>query len=127
MLRRCEADRDGADAELEGDLLCVAEDGVVAIQPACGAKRGMAGKGNFFGGEKDAHLHTTLTLDLGSARKDEGRLAEIGFAGEGLHLVSGEAAGIGEDSQGIAFQWIFGEDVDLCIVVCTVSSRGSCG
>ena len=99
---------------------------MVAVEPGCGAKRRVAGERNFFGGEKNAHLHTMLAFDFGRARKDEGGLAEISFAGEGLHLVCGEAAGISEDGESVAFERIFGEDIDLRVIVCAMSRRGRC-
>src|SRR5260370_36839329 len=100
---------------------------MVPIEPTCSSEGRMAGEGNLFGGEEDADLHTTLALDLGSARKDEGRLVEIRFAGEGLHLVGGKAAGIGKDSEGVAFKRGFGKDIDLREVVRAVGRCGSCG
>src|SRR5260370_29940101 len=127
VLRRRETDGDGADAEVEGDLLCAAQDRMVAVKPTCGAKGRVAGEGDLFGGEEDANLHAALALDLGSAREDEGRLAEVGFAGEGLHLGGREAAGIGEDSESIAFKGVLGEDIDLRDVINTVSRLGGSG
>src|SRR5260370_27033100 len=100
---------------------------MVPIEPTCSSEGRMAGEGNLFGGEEDANLHAALALDLGSAREDEGRLAEIRFAGQGLHLGCGEAAGIGEDSERVAFKGILGEDIDLGEVICAVSGWGSCG
>ncbi len=45
------------------------------------------------------------------AGKDEGGFAEVGLAGDGLHLVGGEAARIGEDGESVAFERVFGEDI----------------
>jgi hypothetical protein len=87
----------------------------------------MAGERDLFGGKEDANLHAMLALDLGSARKDEGRLVEIGLAGEGLHLGGGEASGIGEDSKGVAFKGILGENIDLREVIGAMGGRGDCG
>ena len=87
----------------------------------------MAGEGNLFGGEEDADVDAALAFDLGCAREDEGGLVEVGLAREGLHLVGGEAAGIGEDSEGVAFKGIFGEDIDLGEVVGAVGCRRGCG
>jgi hypothetical protein len=80
-LRR-EGDGDGADAEVEGDLLRAAKDGVIEIEPACGAERGMAGELEFFAHGEDADVDAALAFDLGGAGQDEGGLAEIGLAGE---------------------------------------------
>ena len=77
--------------------------------------------------EEDADLNAAFAFDLRGAGKNEGGLAEVGLAGEGLHLVGGEAAGIGEDGEGVAFERVFGEDIDLGEVVGAVGGRRSCG
>ena len=87
----------------------------------------MAGEGNFFGGEEDADLHAAFAFDFGGARKDEGGFAEVGLAGDGLHLFGGEAAGVAEDGEGVAFKRSFGEDIDLGKVVGAVGGAGCCG
>ena len=90
---------------------------MVPVEPACSAERGMAGEGDFFRGEEDADLDAAFAFDLRGAREDEGGLAEVGLAGEGLHLFGREAAGVGEDGEGVAFEGALGEDVDLGVVV----------
>jgi hypothetical protein len=87
----------------------------------------MSREGDLFCGEEDANLHAAFLFDLGSAGENEGRLAEIGLAGERLHLTGGEAAGIGEDGEGVAFKRCFGEDIDLREVVCAVGRLWGCG
>jgi hypothetical protein len=58
--------------------------------------------------------------------EDEGGLAEVGLAGEGLHLGGGEAARVGEDGEGVAFEGTLGEDVDLGVVEGCAAER-CCG
>src|SRR5882757_11179249 len=100
---------------------------MVPVEPACSAEGRMAGEGDLFSGEEDANLNAMLALDLGNARKDEGRLVEVGFASESLHFGGGEASGIGEDSKGVAFKGILGEDIDLREVIGAMGGRGDCG
>src|SRR5215813_13873562 len=97
---------------------------VIPVEPACRAEGWMTGERDFSASEKDAHLHTAFALNFGRARKDEGRLAEVCFAGESQHLVRGNAARIGENGEGVALQWILGEDIDLGEVVSAVSRCG---
>jgi hypothetical protein len=87
----------------------------------------MAGEGDLLRGEEDADVDAAFAFNLGSAWEDEGRLAEIGLAGEGLHLGGGEAACIAEDRESVAFERIFGEDIDLREVVGAVGGLWSCG
>ncbi len=82
-------------------------------EPTGGAERRVAGEGDFFGGEKDSNLDTEFMFDFGGAREDEGGFAEICLSGEGLHFIGGETASVGEDGEGVAFEGVFGEDVDL--------------
>lgn len=119
-----EGDGDGADAEVEGDLGRATLDGVVEVEPACGAEGGVAGELELFADGEDADVDAAGGFDLGRAGQDEGGLAEVGLAGDGLHLGGGEAAGVGDDGEGVAFEGAFGEDVDLSGVE---GARGSGG
>src|SRR5271170_1345615 len=112
-LRRIEANRDWPDTEVESDLLCAAKDWMIQIEPACGAQSGMASEWNLFGREEDADPDAAFAFDLRSAREDEGGFTEVGLARQGLHLVGGEAASVGEDSECVAFKRALGEDVHL--------------
>ncbi len=47
-LRRRETDGDAAYAEIEDDLRCTFERGVVPVEPACGAECGVTGELEFF-------------------------------------------------------------------------------
>ena len=76
----------------------------------------MAGEFELFLHGEDADLDAALALDLRLAREDEGGLAEVGLAGEGLHLLGGEAAGVGEDGERVAGESALGEDVYLRVV-----------
>ena len=125
VLLRGEADRDGADAEIEGDGGGAAKDGVVEIEPARGAERGMAGELEFFAHGEDADVDAVLALDLGGAGQDEGGLAEVGLARDGLHLLGGEAARVGEDGERIAGEGLLGEDVHDGVVVGWWASSGA--
>ena len=88
------------------------ECGVIEVEPAGGAKCRMAGEFELLAHGEDAYVDAAFALDLGRAREDEGGLAEVGLAGDGLHLGGGEAASIGEDGEGVAFEGLLGEDVD---------------
>jgi len=81
----------------------------------------MSGEWELLLGSEDPDADAMLFLNLGFAGKNEGGFGEVGLAGEGLHLVCGKAACISEDGELIAFERALGEDVDLSVVVCTVS------
>ena len=70
---------------------------------------GMAGERHLGLGREDA--------DLGGVgrvlrRQHEGRLGEVELGGDRLHLLGGQALGIGHDGQRIAAESAVGEDVD---------------
>ncbi len=73
----------------------------------------MAGERQLLEDGEDADLATFPALGLGVARQDERGLAEIGLARQLLHLVVGQATGIGEDGELVALQRVRGEDVEL--------------
>jgi hypothetical protein len=115
-VRRREADGDGANSEVEGDGRSAAQDGMVPVKPACGAEGWMTGKFELFLNCEDADVDAAFAFDLGLAGGDEGGLAEVSLAGEGLHLFGREAAGVGEDGEWISGESALGEDVDLGVV-----------
>src|ERR1700733_2525789 len=89
------AHRDGADCEFERNLFGSAQRRMVPVEPACRAKCGVACEAEFFLHSEDADLYATLAFDLRLAREDERRLAQIGLAGQRLHLFGRESSSIG--------------------------------
>src|SRR5882757_7731394 len=74
QLRWGEPDRDGADIQIEHDLLCCTKPGMVPVEPACCAEGGMTCKGKLFSCGEDADANAAVVFDLGIAGKDEGGL-----------------------------------------------------
>ena len=72
----------------------------------------MPGKRQFFLHGKDADSSAGI-LAGGLAGKNERRLREVSFAGDGLHLLSGKASSVENDGERIAAQSAIGENVNL--------------
>jgi len=104
-------DGDAAGLEVEGDGCGATKIGVVAVQPGGGAEGGMAGEGELFLRGEDADVDAAFLFDREWAGEDEGGFGEVGFAGDLLHVIGGEAARVGEDGEGVAFEGALGEDV----------------
>src|SRR6185437_1377225 len=125
---RLETNRDRADVEQELEFAGSDERWMVEVQPACGAERGMTGKGQLFLRGEDAHAHTLGAIVLRIFRgQDEGGLRQIGFARDGLHLCIGKTAAVMEHSQRIAFERMLGKDIEdgvLQLAIHRVESTG---
>jgi hypothetical protein len=76
------------------------------------AQGGMARERELLRHREDAHLHPVLALDGGLAGQDEGRLREIGLAGQTLELLLAQRAGIREHGHGVPLEGAVREDVD---------------
>ena len=72
VLRWSEANGDGADGKVESDGLCVAQVGVVPVEPACSAERWVSGEFEFLLDSEDTDLDAAFVFDLGVAGEDEG-------------------------------------------------------
>src|ERR1700756_648971 len=94
----------------------------------------MSGKWKFLFYREDSDADAAFTLGRRVARENERGLGEIHLLGDGLHFDIGESAGIGEYSQGVAFERIRSKYVPLrhrqtALLLahgCPVQSRMSC-
>src|SRR3954469_11904594 len=72
----------------------------------------MAGERELFVDSKNAHAVTFLFRLFEGAGKDECGFGEIGFPGDGLHLLRTESRGIGKHSQLISLQCVSSEYIN---------------
>ena len=87
----------------------VADLGIGAGQHEGRADIGMAGERQLGLGREDADLGGMCRI---AWRQDEGRLGQVEFGGDGLHLAGAKAHGVQNDGQRIAAELPVGEDVD---------------
>src|SRR5438445_10163081 len=73
----------------------------------------MSSEGQLLIHREYANLNALLALGSEIAREDERRFRESGLASQHLHVGRGEAAGVGEDRQLIAFQRLLRENIEL--------------
>ena len=70
----------------------------------------MPGKGQLPQRGEDSYA----VVCFGSGRpQQEGRLAQLGPGGELEHLLAAQAVGANHHGNGVAFEGLFGEDIDL--------------
>jgi hypothetical protein len=107
-----ELDEGGTDAEAKCKFFSPARDDTIVGKGERRPDHGMSGKLHFVGRTEDAEAHVRAG---GLRGLDEGALREFGLTGHRLHLVGGEARGLGEYGQLVAGERLVGEDVVLQI------------
>jgi len=107
-----------SDFEIEKDFLSFIGGGFVrrGLQIAQHRGRtecGMPAEWNFLFWSENPDFDALFAFDGRIARENESGFLKIGFAGNGLHFVIGEAASVRENGERIAFKTARSENVDL--------------